>query len=233
VKHTGLARALSKLGLCSRSEGAALIKRGKVSVNHIVRKNPEFPVVLGQDIIAMDHASVNAATPVYLMLNKPRGLVTTANDEHGRDTVFACFEGAKLPHLSPVGRLDQASEGLILFTNDTTWADAVTSPDSHLDKVYHVQIDAVIDAALLTRLQRGIPDHRAKSVTLLRSGEKTTWLEITLDEGKNRHIRRLLAAFELEVLRLVRVAIGPLQLGELTKGQWRMLTPAEVASLHH
>ena len=236
VARTGLARALSKLGFCSRSRAAELIRMGKVSVNRVVRKNPEFPVVLGKDILVMNDESINAAQQVYLMLNKPRGLVTTASDEQGRDTVFECFEGAKLPHLSPVGRLDKASEGLLLFTNDNVWADIVTNPATQLDKTYHVQIEGPVDESQLASLRRGVEDEEvgrlaAKAVKVLRTGEKNTWLEFTLDEGRNRHIRRLLEAFEIAVLRLIRVQIGPLALGNLPKGKWRELTKNEVARL--
>lgn len=208
---------------------------GKVTVNRSVRKNPEFPVILGQDIIIMDDVSINQAQHVYVMLNKPRGLVTSASDELGRETVFECFKGAKLPHLAPVGRLDKASEGLLLFTNDNAWADTVTNPDTHLDKTYHVQIGGGVDDARLAHIQRGVDDEgellTAKQVKILRTGEKNAWLEFILDEGRNRHIRRLLEAFEIEVLRLVRVKIGTLELGNLVKGQWRELTKNEVVKL--
>ncbi len=234
-KRTGLARAMSKLGFCSRSRAVELIRMGKVSVNRAVRTNPEFPVVLSRDVIVMDHASINQAAHVYLMLNKPRGIVTSASDELGRETVFDCLADAKLPHLSPVGRLDKASEGLLLFTNDNAWADAVTNPDTHLDKTYHVHVSGIVDENLLARFKRGIDDGgerlSAKNVSVLRVGEKNTWLEFILDEGRNRHIRRMLDAFEIEVLRLMRVAIGTLQLGELPKGKWRELTRAEMESL--
>jgi 23S rRNA pseudouridine2605 synthase len=233
--RTGLARAMSKLGFCSRSKAADLIRMGKVTVNRTVRKNPEFPVILGQDIIIMDDVSINQAKQIYVMLNKPRGLVTSASDELGRETVFSCFEHSRLPHLSPVGRLDKASEGLLLFTNDNTWADRIANPATHLDKTYHVQITGLVDESLLSRLKSGIHDHdehlSAKNVTVLRTGEKNTWLEFTLDEGRNRHIRRLLDAFGIEVLRLVRVAIGSLVLGDLPKGKWRELTKREVAAM--
>ncbi len=233
--RTGLARALSKLGFCSRSRATELIRMGKVTVNRTVRKNPEYPVILGQDIIIMDDVSVNQAEHTYVMLNKPRGLVTSASDELGRETVFACFENSKLPHLSPVGRLDKASEGLLLFTNDNTWADIVTNPETHLDKTYHVQIMGGVTPERLAQLQRGIEDEgehlAAKKVKVLRTGDKNTWLEFILDEGRNRHIRRLLGAFEIDVLRLVRVAIGTLELGDLTKGKWRRLSKGEVGRL--
>ena len=173
------------------------------------------------------------AEKTYVMLNKPRGYVTTANDERGRDTVYALLEDAQLPWLAPVGRLDKGSEGLLIFTNDSTWAARLTDPASHLDKTYHVQVDALPDSDLLRRLQAGVDDRgeqlSAKSVRELRRGGKNAWLEIVLDEGRNRQIRRLLAAFEIGVLRLVRVAIGELALGKLGKGEWRPLTAQEVA----
>ena len=233
--RTALPRAMSKLGFCSRSKATELIRMGKVTVNRSVRKNPEFPVILGQDIIIMDDVSINQAKHLYVVLNKPRGLVTSASDELGRETVFECFKGSKLPHLSPVGRLDKASEGLLLFTNDNTWADIITNPDTHLDKTYHVQISGGVDESRLAQIRRGIEDEgellTAKQVKILRTGEKNTWLEFILDEGRNRHIRRLLEAFEIEVLRLVRVKIGTLELGNLVKGQWRELSKNEVARL--
>ncbi len=232
--RTGLARAMSKLGFCSRSRATELIRMGKVKVNLVVRKNPEFPVILKKDVIIMDDVSINQAPRLYVMLNKPRGLVTSASDELGRETVFSCFENSKLPHLSPVGRLDKASEGMLLFTNDNVWADTITNPDTHLDKTYHVQISGTIDEKRLALIKEGVVDEEqgdhlsAKAIKILRSGEKNIWLEVVLDEGRNRHIRRLLEAFNIEVLRLVRVKIGMLVLGNLQKGQWRELTKYEV-----
>lgn len=235
--RTGLARALSKLGHCSRSQAVVLVREGRVQLNGRVRRDPETPVRLGSDTVTVNDAPVTTVERVYLMLNKPRGLVTTATDELGRDTVYTCFQGTTLPHLPAVGRLDKASEGLLLFTNDNAWANAITDPTTHLDKTYHVQVAVLADDELLRRLTTGVieDDERlaVKRATILRHGEKNSWLEIVLDEGKNRHIRRLLEAFEIEVLRLVRVAIGPLALGDLTKGQWRKLTSSEVQALHH
>eukprot|EP01031_Cornospumella_fuschlensis_P006231 gene6231-7743_t len=232
---TGLARALSKLGHCSRSQAMVLIRAGSVTLNGRVCRDPERPVHLGQDAVSIKGEAVAAVEKVYLMLNKPRGLVTTASDEQGRATVYECLKGAPAAHLAPVGRLDKASEGLLLFTNDNAWANHITDPVTHVDKTYHVQVSRLVDEALLDRLRRGVSGDegvlRAKRIQVLRAGEKNTWLEIVLDEGRNRHIRRLLEAFEIEVLRLVRVAIGPLQLGELAKGQWRVLTAKEVAGL--
>lgn len=168
------------------------------------------------------------------MLNKPRGLVTTTADEQGRDTVYRCFDGSGLGWIAPVGRLDKASEGLLLFSNDPQWAAGITNPEHGLDKTYHVQVDCVPGADILRRLESGIDLDgevlRVKSAALLRAGEKHAWLQVVLEEGRNRQIRRLLSACDIVVLRLLRVAIGTLALGELPKGQWRMLTPEEAAA---
>ena len=235
TKRTGLARALSKLGFCSRSEAWKIIQAGRVQLNGAICRDPEKPVLLERDKISVDGAPVSSQQRIYLMLNKPRGLITSASDEHGRDTVFECFANQNLPRIIPVGRLDKASEGLLLFTNDTAWADRITDPSRHLDKTYHVQINRLADATLLNAMKSGRNidgDFLAvKEVKILREGEKNSWLEIILDEGKNRHIRRLLDSFDIEVLRLIRVAIGTLVLGNLPKGASRPLTDAERRSL--
>jgi 23S rRNA pseudouridine2605 synthase len=198
-------------------------------------RDPERPVAPGARI-AVDGVPLRDAAPFHLALNKPRGLVTTASDEQGRDTVYRCFDGTGLPWIAPVGRLDKASEGLLLFSNDPAWAARITDPATGPDKTYHVQVDAIPDAALLEALARGVDADdggrlRATAATLLRTGTRNAWLEIVLDEGRNRHIRRLLEAFDLGVLRLVRTAIGDIALGDLAKGAWRPLTPAETRHL--
>jgi len=207
---------------------------GRVRVDGRIVRDPEHPTAPG-DAIEVDGTVLQGSDPVHLVLNKPRGLVTTASDEHGRDTVYRCFDGAGLPWIAPVGRLDKASEGLLLFSNDPQWAARITDPDTGPDKTYHVQVDRIPDAARLAALVEGVDADgvhlRAKSASLLRSGDKNAWLEIVLDEGRNRQIRRLLAAFDTGVLRLVRVAIGTLQLGDLPKSAWRHLTPDEVEEL--
>jgi len=230
-----LARALSKLGLCSRTEAARWIAAGRVCVDGQRILDPEFPTVAGRSRIEVEGLAEVSTARRYLMLNKPRGLVTTAADEHGRDTIYRCFDGAGLPWLAPVGRLDKASEGLLLLSNDPAWAAAITDPATGPVKTYHVQVDAIPDAELLAALVQGTQVRgewlRAAAATLLRSGTRNAWLEITLDEGRNRQIRRLLEAFDLATLRLVRVAIGPLQLGELGKGAWRELSAVEIGAL--
>jgi len=276
-RRVGLARALSKLGYCSRTQAAELIRTGHVQLNQRLRRDPETPVHLGHDRITVDGNPIEARTKVYLVMNKPRGLVTTASDERGRETVYAVLRAAmqsqsnrkssqhdpveraahrqdaatnafpeehsstteseqQLPWVAPVGRLDKASEGLLLATNDSEWAARMAAPKMHLDKTYHVQIATVVAEAWTQSLIRGVRDEdgemlRAKQARVLRSGQKNCWLEIILDEGKNRQIRRMLAALGKEVLRLVRVAIGPLQLGNLPKGTFRPLTQDEKRSL--
>jgi 23S rRNA pseudouridine2605 synthase len=234
-RRVGLARALSKLGYCSRSTAFELIRAGRVHLNGGIRRDPEAPVHIEHDRIEVDGRELAAPSKVYLMLNKPRGVVTTASDEKGRETVYAYLD-AGLPWVAPVGRLDKASEGLLLLTNDSEWAALVLAPETHLDKIYHVQIDAVADAGLVQSVTRGVTTSdgtllRAKSAQILRGGEKNTWLEIVLDEGKNRHIRRMLDQFGVKVLRLLRVAIGPLRLGDLPKGVSRRLTDEEKRDL--
>ncbi len=232
---TGLARALSKLGFCSRSQAGSWIGGGRVKVNGVVRQDPLWPVRMRVDRIEVDDRQLKPPGYVYLVLNKPRGLVTTTQDEKGRATVFECLREADLPRVMPVGRLDQASEGLLLFTNDTAWADGITSPDSHWDKTYHVQIDRLADESLLQGLRAGLTVAgdflQVKQASIVRQGERNCWLEMVIDEGKNRHLRRLLAGFGISVLRLIRIAVGPLQLGPLAKGAFRHLATEEVEAL--
>jgi len=236
------------MGHCSRSQAAVLIRAGRVTLNERIVRDPERPARIPQDRIEVDGSPLDKQPAIYLIMNKPRGVVTTASDEKGRETVYDLLEPG-LPWVGPVGRLDKASEGLLLLTNDSEWAAKITEPASHLDKKYHVQVDCVADADLLARITRGCavagssvdgsflernsfePDRgehlRAKGARLLRHGDKNSWLEITLDEGKNRQIRRLLEAQGVRVLRLVRVSIGPLELGDLKKGSVRRLTLQE------
>jgi 23S rRNA pseudouridine2605 synthase len=237
TRKVGLARALSKLGYCSRSKAAELIRGAQVKLNGVVLRDPESPVDLKRDRIVVDGRPVEQSQSIYLMMNKPRGLVTTAADEKGRATVYSL-----LGHISatswvaPVGRLDKASEGLLLLTNDSEWGARIASPGAHLEKTYHVQIGTVADEKTLAALARGVQTEDGdflgvRGIKMLRAGEKNCWLEIVLDEGKNRHIRRMLQALGIEVLRLVRVAIGPLQLGKVPKGASRLLSVEEKKSI--
>ena len=256
TRRFGLARALSKLGYCSRSRAVELIRAGRVSLDGKVCRNPEAPVP-DPTRIALDGSAAKAREKIYIVLNKPRGFITTALDEKGRKTVYEILnkhsaaratsskdDEASISEtgisqasiaktwLAPVGRLDKATEGLLLLTNDSEWGAQIAAPESHLDKTYHVQIKVVADDELIKALLRGVETKegtvlRAKHVRRLRAGKKNCWLEIVLDEGKNRHIRRMMESMGIQVLHLVRVAIGPLQLGNLAKGQYRILNSSE------
>jgi 23S rRNA pseudouridine2605 synthase len=234
-KRFGIARVLSKQGLASRTQAAQWVVEGRVRVNGRLVRDPEAPFVQGEDVFVVEGLQKPQASFHYLVLNKPRGLLTTARDEKGRDTVYRCFDGANLPWLAPVGRLDKASEGLLLFSNDSMWAAKISSPESMLEKIYHVQINRVPNDEDLKRMQNGVMIenslHAMKAVSVLRVGEKNAWLEVVLDEGKNRQIRKILSACDIDVLRLIRVQVGDLKLGELAKGQWRFLDADEIKAL--
>jgi 23S rRNA pseudouridine2605 synthase len=230
----GLARVLSKRGLCSRTEAMQLIRAGRVRVSGRQVLDPESRTALEANI-EIDGAPAMRVDPIYVMLNKPRGLVVTARDEKGRATIFDCFAQLPAQHLAPVGRLDQASEGLLLLSNDPAWAASLSEPSNKIKKIYHVQIDAVLSDAQLATLRAGVQDEGellcAHQIEILRAGQKNCWLEVTLFEGKNRQIRRMLAALSIEVLRLIRVQVGALQLGALSKGSWRLLDADELKLL--
>jgi 23S rRNA pseudouridine2605 synthase len=257
-RNVGLARTLSKLGYCSRSRAAELIRAGRVTLNGTIRRDPETRTSGKQDQITVDGKAVEPPDKIYLMMNKPRGVVTSASDEKGRETVYAALKarpsaGKKIlpgecpPWVAPVGRLDKASEGLLLLTNDSEWGARIAAPETHLNKTYHVQVAAVADEEFVRALVRGVKARgvkvrgvkargvkakdgealRVKQARRLRAGQKNCWLEIVLDEGKNRQIRRMMEGMGVDVLRLVRVAIGPLQLGDLGKGEHRALTASE------
>ncbi len=236
LRRIGLARALSKLGYCSRSQAGVLIREKRVFLNGRVVRDPESPVRFPQDRIEIDGSPIKQASFIYLAMNKPRGVVATASDEKQRDTIYSLLPDG-LPWMGPVGRLDKASEGLLLLSNDSEWAAEISSPSNHLEKMYHVQVNCVAGDSLIAKIaldrdpkkinSKRPDDLRAKSARLIRHGGTNSWLEITLDEGKNRQIRRLLETVGVEVLRLIRVSVGPLQLGDLTKGATRHLTPEE------
>ena len=212
-----------------------MVRDGRVELDGRLVLDPEFPVdAMQRDTVRVDGVPLAVAARCYLMLNKPRGLVVTARDEHDRETVFRCLEGSGLPVVAPVGRLDRASEGLLLLSNDSEWAARITDPQTGVAKTYRVQVGRVPRPEQLAVLRAGVTHQgeslRARSIEVLRSGGKTAWLEIVLHGGRNRQIRRMLASVDLPVLRLIRVAIGALALGDLAKGAWRHLTPDEVAA---
>ena len=233
-----IARALSKLGFCSRAQGERFVDAGKVRVNGTLVRDRSARVTPERDLIEVDGGNVAHVEHVYLMLNKPRGLVTTASDPQGRETIYECLRGATLPFVAPVGRLDKASEGLLLLTNDSRWSSQLLDPASHVDKVYHVQVRGTELTSIADRVAAGIVERATgerlsvKSISLLRTGSRSgAWFEVVLDEGKNRQLRRIFAEVGVEVLRVVRIAIGPIALGDLAKGAWRWLTADEAKAL--
>jgi len=212
-----------------------LIRAGKIQVNGKSRRDPETPVDLSHDQIQINGRVVAAKSKIYLMLNKPRGVITTASDEKGRQTVYDLLPDDS-SFVAPVGRLDKASEGLLLLTNDSEWGARIIDPQTHLEKTYHVKIGIVADSALINSLLKGVRPSETEFLhvtraSILRGGAKNTWLELALQEGKNRHIRRMMDALGIDVLRLVRVAIGPLTLGDLAKGDSRPLHASEKQTL--
>ena len=231
----GLARAISKMGYCSRSRAAEAIRAGRVRVNGAVKTNVEAPVHLVKDRVEIDGREIKKAENIYLMLNKPRGVLTTASDQHGRETIYSFldkYNDGSLHWVAPVGRLDKASEGLLLITNDSEWAAKITAPETHIDKIYHLQIAAQATRDMMEKLQQGfaVKDGeflQVKRASVIRSGQHNCWVEIVLDEGRNRHIRRMFETIGVEVLRLIRVAIGELKLGDLPKGQVRAFSERE------
>lgn len=231
----GLARILSKRGVLSRRAAAELIRAGRVAVAGRVVRDPEWPTALDAEI-SLDGLSVFATERVVLAINKRRGWLCTARDERGRPTVYeALRDGPDAPWLAPVGRLDRASEGLLLMSNDTALAARILDPERGPAKTYHLKLRGRPDPALPARWLNGIWDHgerlRAKDLALLREGPRSFWLAVRLKGGRNRQLRRMAAADGLTVERLVRIAIGGLALGDLPKGRCRRLAAAEIERL--
>lgn len=257
----GLARILSKLGYCSRSEATGLILLGRVALNGRICRNPDQPAAAERDVIMVDGNVVQQEQKAYLLINKPRGQLITSFDEKTRQTTFSLLASVKsdlhengapglslkrrqtalnqfrLPgQLVPVGRSDQSSEGLLLFTNDHAWADRVMTPTAKVLRTYQIQVSQAVEATVCQRLETGVTNDgeamAANKANLMRQSGQQTWLEITMEEGRNRSIRRLLTAFQLGAARLICTAVGPIELGSITKGQWRHLTAKEVAAFY-
>lgn len=229
-----LERLISKRGLLSRKEAALAILKGSVKVNGQICKIP-LTYVDHRSNIEIEGQKAVEQKKHYLILNKPKGLVTTRSDEKGRATVYECLKDWKGPLIQAVGRLDQASEGLLLFSNDHVWAEKLMNPKTHVTKVYHVQTSPIASDEVLEKLSKGIVLEGKKTLPAqfrqIRSGEKTGWIEVHLDEGRNRQIRKMLETENIEVLRLIRVRLGNVELGELKRGEWRELTEEELKAL--
>ena len=229
--HVPLERALSKLGLASRKEARELIRAGRVAVDGGTETDPLRAVVPEAVRIEIDGRPAHRSRPLTILLHKPRGVVTTRSDPEGRPTVYGCLEGLDA-HVIPVGRLDAATSGLLLLTSDTRFADWVTDPRNEVARVYLVTVRGELADATARRLEEGIEDRRerlaARTVTIRKHSQRETHLVIELTEGKNREIRRMLAAAGHEVTRLKRVSFGGLELGDLEPGRWRAVLEEEL-----
>jgi 23S rRNA pseudouridine2605 synthase len=229
--HVPLERALSKLGIASRTQARELILAGKVKVNGVVRKIPLFSVFPERAKIEVDGKSVTRAKPATYLLHKPRSVVTTRSDEKGRATVFSLLREKDL-HLNAVGRLDFATSGLLLLTNDTRFSDWLTDPKNEIPRVYVITVRGEVTEEKLRRLRAGIQSDgetlSANEIQLRKASGKESHLTVELREGKNREIRRMFLAVGHEVIRLKRVSYGKLELGELQPGEYRELSMEEL-----
>jgi 23S rRNA pseudouridine2605 synthase len=226
-----LARALSKLGLASRSEAAALIRDGRVAVDGRIVRSPEHLVVPERAAIQIDARPVRRAARLTVLLNKPRGVVTTIRDPRGRPTVLDLVSDAPA-RVFPVGRLDMATTGLLLLTNDSRFADWVTDPANQVPRTYAVTVRGALDEKTAAGLEAGIEIGgerlRAARVEIRKRSRRETHLIVTLTEGKNREIRRLFETAGHAVTRLKRIAVGGLTLGDLPAGKWRLVSDVEL-----
>ena len=226
-----LDRVLSRFGLASRTEAREKILSGQVKVNGRMVRDPDRWTDPRADIIHIDGKRLRQARKVYLLFYKPKGVITSHGDPDGRKTVYDCL-GRDVPWVTPVGRLDKDTSGLLLLTNDTDFANYITDPASRVPKTYLVKANMLVSDEVLALLARGIelkPGDwaRPQSVRRVEDRGKYSWLEIVLTEGKNREVRRLLEAVGLATLKLVRTRIGPCTMEGLQVGKWRDLLPSE------
>lgn len=235
---SGLARVLSKMGFASRTEAADLVAAGRVRVNGREERDAERPVEQGRDRIEVDGKPVTSARPVYLAMHKPAGVLTTAHDPENRPTVYGLLPQDLGEWVFPVGRLDGPTSGLLIFTNDVEVGDALTNPEVGVPKTYEVKVKGQVTPAELERLQKGLDledGTRTKPAQcrVMSSNEGSTWLELTIREGKNRQVRRMGLAIGHEVVKLRRTRVGPVELGDLASGGCRVLNRGEVTALKH
>lgn len=229
-----LERVISKAGLGSRTDARSWISEGRIRVNGKIVRNPDQWLDLARDRVTLDGKPLRAAAKIYILLYKPKGYLTTWNDPEGRPTVYDLIRDAGT-WLSPVGRLDLDTSGLLLLTNDNQFAERITNPDHKVPKTYLVKTSSLLSDDQLSRLAAGVElkdgPTRPAQVKRLRDSARYTFLEITIGEGRNRQVRRMIEAVGSKVLKLVRTAIGPIRIGDLPIGRWRALTPQEVRTL--
>lgn len=229
-----LERVLSKAGLGSRTEARRWVGAGRVAVNGRVEGDPNRWIDLEHDRVTLDGKPILQSEPLYLVLHKPAGYLTTYRDPEGRKTIYELLPDRDR-YLFPVGRLDLDTSGLLILTNDTAFAERLTNPEYHVPKTYVVKASKRLGDEQLDRLRSGIElrdgPTRPAAVRRLRDPGGKTVFEITITEGRNRQIRRMVEALDARVVSLARVAIGPVQIGDLAPGRTRPLTPAELEAL--
>jgi 23S rRNA pseudouridine2605 synthase len=231
-----LERVISKAGAGSRTDARRWIADGRVRVNGKLIQTPDYWVNFDRDKVTLDGKPLAAGKKIYLLLYKPKGYLTTYKDPEGRPTVYNLIANAGA-WVSPVGRLDLDSSGLLILSNDTQFAERLTNPEYKVPKTYLVKASTLLSDDQLEQLRRGVTlsdgPTRPALVHRVRDAAKYTFLEITISEGRNRQVRRMLEAVNSKVLKLVRVAIGPVRIGELAIGKHRQLTEAEVQVLYN
>jgi len=225
-----LERVLSKAGVGSRSEARRWIAAGRVTVNDKPIKDPDHWVDLERDRISFDGTPLGSAKRVYLLLHKPAGYITTYRDPEGRPTVYDLLPDRE-QYLFPVGRLDLDTSGMLIMTNDAQFAEQMTNPDYHVPKTYRVKASMPLSDEQLDQLRSGLElrDGTTRPAVVTRLDPRT--FEITITEGRNRQVRRMVEALDAKVDKLTRIAIGSLTIGELAAGTARELTDDEVRAL--
>jgi len=231
-----LDRVLSRFGIASRTASLEAIRAGRLKVNGKIERDPELWVWPERDRVELDGKRLRPVPRAYLLLYKPKGVITSHGDPAGRKTIYDLLgEGGRW--VAPVGRLDKDTSGLLLLTNDTEFGHAVMSPESQVRKTYRAKLNGLMSDEMIQQLARGVEMKRGDlaqplSVRRLEDRGKYTWLEIVLTEGKNREVRRMVEAVGFVVIKLVRTHIGPLTLAGLEVGKWRPLTLREIAALN-
>lgn len=229
-----LERVLSKRGACSRTQAREWIRAGRVSLRGRVVRDPSLWIELEEAGLCLDGQPLAALERVYLAFHKPRGLITTRSDPEGRPTIYACL-GELSEWIAPVGRLDLETSGLLLLTNDTRFGEWICDPRSGIEKVYRVEARPRLSDEALAQLERGVElsDGPARALRVEKLGDRgpCTRFLMTLDEGRNREVRRMVRAAGSKVEKLVRVSIGSVQLGGLRSGAHRALTREELRAL--
>jgi 23S rRNA pseudouridine2605 synthase len=229
-----LERVISKAGLGSRTEARRWIAAGRVHVNGKPVQTPDYWVDFARDKVTLDGKPVQPGKKIYLLLYKPKGYLTTHKDPEGRPTVYDLISG-QAEWVFPVGRLDLDTSGLLILTNDTQFAERLTNPEFKVPKTYQVKASSLLTDEQLEKLRRGVT--LSDGVTMpaivkrLRDSDKATVLEMTIVEGRNRQVRRMLEAVDSKVRKLVRTAIGPVRIGALPIGSHRSLQEQEVKQL--